>query len=62
MLGGGLVVGIEQREDYEYARSLVFGPGVDGRAEEDGQVFWSEYGVCRVPIAPRFVSVAKGDV
>lgn len=52
---GGLVVGIEQRQDYEYARSLVYGPGVDGRAEEQGQVHWSEYGFCAVPSVPRYV-------
>jgi mannosidase alpha-like ER degradation enhancer 1 len=67
-LGGGLVVGIEQRTDYEYARSLVFGPGVEGRVEErkagviagrggeGGGVWWWEGGWCEVPKAPRFVS------
>lgn len=53
---GGLVVGIEQRRDYEYARSLVYGPGVDGRVEEHGRVHWSEHGFCEVPSVPRFVS------
>jgi len=53
---GGLVVGIEQRRDYEYARSLVYGPGVDGRVEEHGHVHWSEKGFCEVPRVPRFVS------
>jgi len=52
----GIVVGIEQRRDYEYARSLVFGPGVEGRAEENGRVHWSESGFCEIPTVPRFVS------
>ena len=53
---GGLRVGIEQRLDYEYARAIVYGPGVNGRAEETGQVHWSPNGFCKVPNAPRYVS------
>ena len=58
-LGGGLVVGIERRRDYEYARRLVFGPGVDGRVEERGQVWWWEGGWCEIPKAPKFVSLSE---
>ncbi|ORX34541.1 glycoside hydrolase [Kockovaella imperatae] len=50
----GLTVGIEQRLDYEYARTIVYGPGVNGRAEETGNVHWSESGFCVVPSAPRY--------
>jgi hypothetical protein len=54
---GGLVVGIERRLDYEYARSLVFGWGVDGRVIEDKEsVQWWEGGFCSLPLAPTFVS------
>jgi mannosidase alpha-like ER degradation enhancer 1 len=54
---GGLVVGIERRVDYEYARSLVFGWGVDGRVIEDKEsVHWWEGGFCSLPSAPTFVS------
>jgi mannosidase alpha-like ER degradation enhancer 1 len=54
---GGLVVGIERRADYEYARSLVFGWGVEGRVIEDMQrVRWWEGGYCPWPSAPKFVS------
>lgn len=53
----GLTVGIEQRTDYEYARSLVFGWGVEGRAGEDkSRVHWSESGFCAVPQVPQHVS------
>lgn len=50
---GGLPVGIEDRDDYEYARTLVYGPGkeglrVDERRRDDGS------GMCRVPVVPRF--------
>ncbi len=56
MLGGGLVVSIERRADYEYARQLVFGPGVDGRVIEDQEkVNWWEGGYCAVPTVPRHV-------
>ena len=56
---GGLVVGIEQRHDYEYARSLVYGPGYEGVEAERGDVFWSESGFCEAPNVPRFVSLAS---
>lgn len=53
---GGLVVGIERRADYEYARSLVFGPGVEGRVEEDkDRVKWREGGYSLIPEVPKFV-------
>ena len=57
-LGGGLIVGIERRADYEYARQLVFGPGVDGRAVESQKpVCWWEGGFCAVPVVPRHVGI-----
>ncbi|KAK4689097.1 hypothetical protein P7C73_g1006, partial [Tremellales sp. Uapishka_1] len=52
---GGLVVGIEQRADYEYARTLVFGPSDIGVSiEDEARVHWSESGFCAVPVVPRF--------
>lgn len=61
-VGGGLVVGIERRQDYEYARSLVFGWGVNGRAIEDqDRVQWWEGGFCSLPTAPKFVSHRSGQ-
>ncbi|ORY31990.1 glycoside hydrolase [Naematelia encephala] len=55
VLGGGLVVGIERRPDYEYARHLVFGSGVDGRAAEDQhRTQWWEGGFCPIPSVPKF--------
>jgi mannosidase alpha-like ER degradation enhancer 1 len=57
---GGLVVGIERRADYEYARSLVFGKGVDGRVIEDkARVHWYEGGYCEIPVVPRFVGLVN---
>ena len=57
-LGGGLTVGIERRSDYEYARQLVFGPGVDGRAAETQEsIGWWEGGFCAMPVVPRHVGV-----
>lgn len=41
--------GVEDREDYQYARQIVWGskePGVDGDL----------YGYCKIPEAPRYVS------
>ncbi len=56
-LGGGLVVGIEKRPDYEYARQLVFGPGEDGRVIEDqDSIGWWEGGFCPIPSVPRYAS------
>ena len=50
------MVGIERRSDYEYARQLVFGAGVDGRvAEDQKRVSWWESGFCSVPTVPRHV-------
>ena len=56
----GLIVGIEQRRDYEYARSLVFGFKGHGVLAERGNVHWRSYGYCEVPNVPRHVSLDLG--
>lgn len=53
----GLVVGIEQRRDYEYARSLVYGSGEVGAEADIESRTWSESGYCEVPSTPKFVSI-----
>lgn len=50
---GGIPVGIEGRDDYEYARSLVYGPGKEGLRVEEGRRY-DGLGVCRVADVPRF--------
>jgi mannosidase alpha-like ER degradation enhancer 1 len=50
---GGLPVGIEGRDDYEYARALVYGPGKDGLRVEEGRTY-DGLGTCHVPEVPRF--------
>lgn len=53
-VGGGLVVGIEGRSDYDYAASLVFGPGGQGIGQETAGS--TEFlGMCVVPQVPRYV-------
>ena len=49
----GIVVGIEGRGDYDYARSLVFGPD----AVPSDPVVW-DGGVCKIGKVPQFVSCA----
>ncbi|RXK37277.1 hypothetical protein M231_05419 [Tremella mesenterica] len=52
---GGLVVGIERRADYDYARSVVYGPGLEGVwAENESGVKWWEGGFCVIPKAPKW--------
>lgn len=57
---GGLIVGIEGRAHYEYARQIVWGPtavGVDTEEQKGrGSV---QYGVCAVPVVPKYVSHAR---
>jgi len=53
----GLRVGIEQREDWEYGRSLIYDNDLTGANEE--RKFWSPGGYCAVPHAPKFVSPAE---
>lgn len=50
--GRGLVVGIERRADYDYARMLVRGEDVEP------SLSWDDNGVCTTPSVPRFVSAA----
>ncbi|WWD22230.1 hypothetical protein CI109_106721 [Kwoniella shandongensis] len=52
----GIVVGIEGRAEYEYARGIVFGWGEDGlEVEEDGKNrMWWDGGVCPIPSSPKF--------
>lgn len=53
---GGLVVGIERRKDYEYARGLGFGPGEEGvMIEDEERVQWWEGGYCEKPVMPNYV-------
>jgi mannosidase alpha-like ER degradation enhancer 1 len=57
---GGLVVGIERRRDYEYARALVFGGDTDGlKIEDEARVGWWEGGWCEKPVMPKFVSLTS---
>jgi mannosidase alpha-like ER degradation enhancer 1 len=61
----GLIVGIEQRSDYDYARSLVYGPELDGTYREGEEQLWDGSGTCEMPSVPRFVSysfVDGGDI
>lgn len=50
---GGIPVGIEGRDDYEYARALVYGPGQEGLRVEEGRRY-DGLGTCRQPSVPRF--------
>lgn len=62
-VGGGLVVGIERRADYEYARRIVYGPSVAGVLAEDKQrVQWWEGGHCSIPEVPKYVRVPRVDI
>lgn len=55
--GKGIVVGIERTSEYEYARMLVFGQGIEGRVFENKErVGWSEGGFCKLQDVPKFVS------
>jgi mannosidase alpha-like ER degradation enhancer 1 len=53
---GGLPVGIEGRDDYDYARALVFGSGEEGVAIEEpsARALWSEEGTCALPHVPNY--------
>jgi mannosidase alpha-like ER degradation enhancer 1 len=53
----GLRVGIEQREDWEYGRSLIYGNDLTDTQEE--RKYWSPSGYCAVPLAPKFVSSCR---
>ncbi|CAK9783494.1 unnamed protein product [Cutaneotrichosporon oleaginosum] len=50
---GGLPVGIEGRDDYEYARALVYGPGKEGLRVAEGRTY-DGLGTCTIPEVPRF--------
>nr|XP_019014344.1 uncharacterized protein I206_00426 [Kwoniella pini CBS 10737]OCF53125.1 hypothetical protein I206_00426 [Kwoniella pini CBS 10737] len=50
----GIIVGIEGREDYDYARSLVYGLDSSGVEVEDGSRIWYDGGICRTSSEPKF--------
>nr|XP_018266555.1 uncharacterized protein I303_00530 [Kwoniella dejecticola CBS 10117]OBR88713.1 hypothetical protein I303_00530 [Kwoniella dejecticola CBS 10117] len=50
----GIIVGIEGRGDYDYARSLVYGLDDSGAQVEDRRRIWYDGGVCKIPIEPKF--------
>ncbi|WVQ93882.1 hypothetical protein IAU59_000960 [Kwoniella sp. CBS 9459] len=50
----GIVVGIEGRAEYEYARGLIYGWGSEGLEVEDPRRMWWDGGVCYIPSAPKF--------
>ncbi|WVW81609.1 hypothetical protein I302_103604 [Kwoniella bestiolae CBS 10118] len=50
----GIIVGIEGREDYDYARSLIYGWDATGVDIEDGRRIWYDGGICKVPSEPKF--------
>ncbi|WVF66261.1 hypothetical protein IAT40_001001 [Kwoniella sp. CBS 6097] len=50
----GIVVGIEGRAEYEYARGLIYGWGDDGLEVEDSRRMWWDGGMCQVPSTPKF--------
>jgi mannosidase alpha-like ER degradation enhancer 1 len=52
---GGLRVGIEQRDDYEYARTLIYGEELNDDTVHQERRFWSEHGRCAVPQVPKHV-------
>lgn len=52
----GLQVGIEQRYDYEYARTLIYGDHLEKEDAKEERGLWSEYGRCAVPQVPKHVS------
>jgi mannosidase alpha-like ER degradation enhancer 1 len=54
----GLRVGIEQRQDWEYARSLIYGDTLDADVYKQEGQFWSSSGTCSIPVAPKFVSLS----
>ena len=53
---GGLVVGIEGREDYEYARQLVDLSVDEGQVADGEGRFWGSGGRCAAPTAQSHVS------
>ncbi|WVQ80984.1 hypothetical protein IAT38_003091 [Cryptococcus sp. DSM 104549] len=50
----GIVVGVEGRDEYEYARGLVYGWTALGLKAEDPKRMWWDGGVCSLPVAPKF--------
>lgn len=51
----GLKVGIEQRDDYDYARYLIYGPTLDEDTAEE-KMYRDLNGRCSVPRVPKNVS------
>ncbi|WVR03311.1 hypothetical protein IAU60_000302 [Kwoniella sp. DSM 27419] len=52
--GQGIVIGIEGRNEYEYARALVYGWDKEGLEVEDWNRMWWPGGTCRVPTVAKF--------
>jgi len=52
----GLRVGIEQRDDWEYGRTLIYGDDLNNDVAKEERKYWSADGYCAVPSAPKFVS------
>lgn len=52
----GLRVGIEQRDDWEYGRALIFGEDLYDDVAVEERNYWSPDGYCAIPNVPKFVS------
>ncbi|WRT63472.1 uncharacterized protein IL334_000377 [Kwoniella shivajii] len=52
--GEGIVMGIEGRADYDYARGLIYGWNNTGVDIEDGKKLWFDGGICKTPNVPKF--------
>ncbi|WWC97244.1 hypothetical protein V866_004123 [Kwoniella sp. B9012] len=50
----GIALGIESREDYDYARSLIYGLNGTGVEIEDGRRIWYDGGICKIPVESKF--------
>lgn len=53
----GLLVGIEQRTDWEYARGLIYGSTLEKGVAEEERRYWAHYGTCRAPQVPQHVGI-----
>jgi mannosidase alpha-like ER degradation enhancer 1 len=54
----GLRGGIEQRDDWEYCRTLIYGDDLNGEVGKEERKFWSPDGYCAIPNVPKFVSTS----
>jgi mannosidase alpha-like ER degradation enhancer 1 len=54
----GLRVGIEQRDDWEYGRTLIYGDDLNDDVAKEEREFWSPDGYCAIPNVPKFVSAS----